>query len=57
MATKPKIELVLTSRGNDYHCQIKGNPTIWDRGDTPTEALGNWIRTHGKDYGINISYQ
>ncbi len=49
-----KIKLKLTKRSNDWHCAIENDATIWDCGKTRQEAIGNWILTHGKDYGIEI---
>jgi hypothetical protein len=49
------INLVITRRPDDIMVHHVDNPAVWDCGKTVSEAIGRWVLTHGKDYGIVIA--
>lgn len=49
-----KSKIVIEQRPTDFHASLKGNPKIWDRGTTASEAIGNLIRTHPKKFGLSV---
>ena len=53
---KDIIEIVVTTRTDDYHACIKGNPEIWGCGEDYDKAIGDLVRSHKSEFGINIEY-
>lgn len=49
------IEIVVTKRSEDFHACIKGQPGYWDCGRSPSEAIGNLIRTHPEQFNVTIN--
>jgi hypothetical protein len=41
-----KHMVVVEERESDYHANILGYSEYWDAGRSPSEAIGNLIRTH-----------
>lgn len=46
------MKLTVTERCDDFMVHPEGKPGEWDCGKTIQEAIRNWVRTHGKTYGI-----
>lgn len=51
-----KIKLIITRRREDIHCALDQHPQFWDCGPTVDAAVGAWIRTHGADFGVELSF-
>ncbi len=51
-----KISLTLTKRSSDIHCCLTGDTKVWDCGQTPCEAIGRWVVTHGREHGISVDH-
>lgn len=49
-------KLVVTRRSDDYHVCINGNQTLWGCGKSIDEAIGDCVRTHSDELGIEIEY-
>lgn len=54
--TKVAISLTLTKHANDIHCALTDDSLVWDCGETPLEAIGRWVVTHGKERGISVEH-
>lgn len=48
-----KLIIKWRSRFNDYHVALNGNDAVWDCGKSPHGAVKEWVRTHGKNHGID----
>jgi hypothetical protein len=56
-ATRPAEDpaaIVVTRRRDDYHACLKSNPGIWGRGVSPSEAIGDMLRSHPGCFGVLI---
>ena len=53
---KPKLNLVVTMRSSDIHVCDKENPGRWACGHDWDDAIGNWVRTHQKELGIEFTW-
>lgn len=51
-----KIKLVITRRANDIHCALDQHPQFWGSGPTVDAAVGAWVRAHGADFGVELSF-
>jgi len=51
------LELVVTTRGSDYHVCPRDQEGIWSAGKTYDDAIGDWFRTHAWRLGLKISYK
>jgi len=56
MVTKHYLEIVVTKRTDDYHACIRDHPEIWGCGKDYNEAIGDLIRSHKGEFGIQIEY-
>jgi hypothetical protein len=39
-----------------YHAQIKDRPDVWAAGISIDDAIGNLVRTHPDQFGIEIEF-
>ncbi len=39
-----------------YHAQIAGRPGVWAAGNSIDDAIGNLIRCHPEQFGIEINF-
>ena len=57
MGTKQiKIEVCHRSEEGKIHACIAGKPGLWSQGDSFDDAIGNLIRRHRDEFGIEIAY-
>lgn len=53
---KDIIEIVVTTRNDDYHACIKGHPEIWGCGENYDMAIGSLIISHKDEFGIKVDF-
>ncbi len=48
--------IVITSRGDDIHAALKGEPGVWGCGKSVWSAIGNLITAHPEEFEIGFEY-
>jgi hypothetical protein len=48
------MKIVVTQRLSDYHACLADNTAIWGCGKSPSEAIGDLIRSHRERFQITI---
>ncbi len=48
------MKITVVKRSEDYMAHIEGEPSYWDCGKTPNEAIGGLIRTWREKFNIHI---
>lgn len=57
METKQiKIEVCRRSEDGKFHACIAGKPGMWAQGNGFDDVIGNLIRCHYGEFGIEIAY-
>lgn len=50
------VTIVVTKRTGDYHACIKGHHKIWGCGKDENAAIGNLVRSHKSEFGIEVQH-
>lgn len=49
--------IVVRQRGDDYHASIADRPSVWGCGESIDEAVGDLVRAHAEEFGIEIEHE
>lgn len=49
-------KITVRRRADDWHASLNGDERRWGCGKTPSEAIGEAIRSHAEDLGIIVEW-
>ena len=48
------LKIKVIRRTNDFHASVEGRPGLWDCGNTASEAIGELLLSHPREFGVDI---